>query len=72
MVVKKYFLSILEDPLFKTFFSKFKAEVLFYVWNEATFTVPVEQRQRIKAETMRLRKEIYHDFMINDLMGDLS
>ena len=32
----------------------------------------LEQRRRIKTETMRQRKEIFRLFMINDLMGNLS
>jgi putative transposase len=32
----------------------------------------LEQRQRIKAETMRQRKELYRDFMINDLIEGIS
>jgi len=32
----------------------------------------LEQRQRIKAETMTLRRKLYRIFKINDLMEDLS
>ena len=32
----------------------------------------LKQRQKIKAETMRQRREMYCLFTINDLMGNLS
>ena len=32
----------------------------------------LEQRRKTKAETMRQRRKIYRQFMINDLMGNLS
>jgi transposase InsO family protein len=32
----------------------------------------LEQRQRTKAETMNLRRKLYRQFFINDLMGNLS
>ena len=32
----------------------------------------LKQRQRRKAETMNLRRKLYHLFMINDLMEDLG